>query len=89
MDGRIDQLDDRLDRIENKLDKLSDIQGQIQLDVAEHIRRTALAEANIDKITEALQPVRKHVTIVETVVIGTAWVVGVIGAIATVYSAFK
>lgn len=89
MDGRIDQLDDRLDRIENKLDKLSDIQGQIQVDVAEHIRRTALAEANIDKITEALQPVKKHVTMVETVVIAFAWIIGIIGAVATVYGAFK
>lgn len=89
MDGRIDQLDERLDRIENKLDKLSDVQVNIQLDVAEHIRRTNIAEANIDKITEALQPIKKHVTIVETVVVAFAWVVGIIGAIATVYSAIK
>lgn len=89
MDGRIDQLDERLDRIESKLDKLSDIQTTIQLDVAEHIRRTALAEANIDKITEALQPVRTHVTTVQAVVTATAWVVGIIAAIATVYSSLK
>lgn len=89
MDRRIDQLDERLDRIESKLDKLSDIQGQIQIDVAEHIRRTALAEANIDKITEALQPVKTHVTMVQTVITTAAWVVGIIAAIATVYSAFK
>lgn len=86
MDGRIDE---RLDRIENKLDKLSDIQGQIQVDVAEHIRRTAIAEENIEKLSEALQPVRTHVTMVETVITTTAWVVGIIAAIATVYSAFK
>lgn len=86
MDGRIDE---RLDRIENKLDKLSDIQGQIQIDVAEHIRRTAIAEENIEKLSEALQPVRTHVTMVETVITTTAWVVGIIAAIATVYSAFK
>lgn len=89
MDGRIDQLDERLDRIESKLDKLSDVQVNIQVDVAEHIRRTALAEANIDKITEALQPVRTHVTVVQTVVTATAWVVGIVAAIATVYSAIK
>jgi len=89
MDGRIEQLDERLDRIENKLDKLSDVQVQIQVDVAEHIRRTNIAEANIDKITEALQPVKKHVTMVETVVIAFAWIIGIIGAIATVYSALK
>jgi len=89
MDGRIDQLDERLDRIESKLDKLSDIQTTIQVDVAEHIRRTNIAEENIDKITEALQPVKTHVTTVQAVVTATAWVVGIVAAIATVYGAFK
>ena len=86
MDGRIDE---RLDRIESKLDKLSDVQVVIQVDVAEHIRRTAIAESNIEKLSEALQPVRKHVTMVETVVIALAWIVGIIGAIATIYGAFR
>lgn len=82
-------MDSRLDRIEEKLDRIVEVQGQIQVDVAEHIRRTQIAEDNIEKLSEALQPIRKHVTIVETVIIAFAWIVGIIGAIATVYSAFK
>jgi predicted transcriptional regulator len=89
MDGRIDQVDERLERIENKIDKLSDTQIQIQVDVAEHIRRTAIAEENIDKITQALQPIKHHVTVVQTVITATAWTIGILGAIATIYSAFK
>lgn len=89
MDGRIDQLDERLDRIEGKLDKLSDIQTNIQIDVAEHIRRTAIAEENIDKLSEALQPIRTHVTMVQTIITAIAWTLGIVATIATVYSAIK
>lgn len=89
MEGRNDQSTDRLDRIESKIDKLSEIQVQIQLDVAEHIRRTAIAEENIEKLSEALQPVRKHVTVVETVIVALAWIIGIVASIATVYSAVK
>ena len=89
MDGRIDHLDERLDRIEGKLDKLSDIQVNIQVDVAEHIRRTNIAEANIDKLSEALQPIRTHVTAVQTVITAVAWTIGIAATIATIYSSIK
>lgn len=82
-------MDSRFDRIEEKLDKLTEVQTQIQVDVAEHIRRTAIAEENIDKLSEALQPIRTHVTMVQTVITASAWVVGIIAAIATVYGALK
>lgn len=82
-------MDSRFDRIEEKLDKLAEVQTQIQVDVAEHIRRTAIAEENIDKLSEALQPIKTHVTMVQTVITASAWVVGIIAAIATVYGALK
>jgi len=82
-------MDSRFDRIEEKLDKLTEVQTQIQVDVAEHIRRTAIAEENIDKLSEALQPIKTHVTMVQTVITASAWVVGIIAAIATVYGALK
>lgn len=82
-------MDARLDRIEEKLDKIADIQTQIQVDVAEHIRRTEIAETNIEKLSEALQPIRTHVTMVETIITAIAWTLGIVAAIATVYSAIK
>lgn len=82
-------MDSRLDRIEEKLDRIVEVQGQIQVDVAEHIRRTAIAENNIEKLSEALQPVRTHVTMVQTVITVTTWVLGIAAAIATTYAAFK
>ncbi len=82
-------MDSRLDRIEEKLDKIADIQTQIQVDVAEHIRRTEIAETNIEKLSEALQPVRTHVTMVQTIITAIAWTLGTVATIATVYSAIK
>jgi len=83
------EMDSRLDRIEEKLDKIADIQTQIQVDVAEHIRRTEIAETNIEKLSEALQPVRTHVTMVQTIITAIAWTLGIVATIATVYSAIK
>lgn len=82
-------MDGRLDRIEEKLDKIVEVQTQIQVDVAEHIRRTEIAENNIEKLSEALQPVRVHVTMVQTIITALAWTIGIIAAIATTYAALK
>lgn len=82
-------MDSRLDRIEEKLDRIVEVQGQIQVDVAEHIRRTQIAEDNIEKLSEALQPVTTHVTMVQTVITITTWTLGIAAAIATTYAAFK
>jgi tetrahydromethanopterin S-methyltransferase subunit G len=81
-------MDKRLDKIEEKLDKIVEIQTNIQVDVAEHIRRTAIAENNIDKLSEALQPINKHVTMVQTVITVTTWTLGIAATIATTYAAF-
>jgi hypothetical protein len=82
-------MDSRLDRIEEKLDKLVEIQTHIQVDIAEHIRRTVIAEENIDKLSEALQPIKTHVTAVQAIITASAWVLGIVATIATIYAALK
>ena len=57
--------------------------------MAEHIRRTNIAEANIDKLSEALQPIRTHVTAVQTILTAVAWTIGIVATIATIYSSIK
>ena len=54
-------MEDRFSRIENKLDKILDIQTSIQIDVAEHIRRTEIAEKNILEISKEIKPIQEHV----------------------------
>lgn len=58
-------MEERLNRIEDKLDKLVEVQTAIQIDVAEHIRRTALAEENIQKLAQQMQPVQEHVAFIK------------------------
>jgi nitrogen fixation/metabolism regulation signal transduction histidine kinase len=54
-------MDERLVRIENKVDRLIEIQTYIQVDVAEHIRRTEIAESNIKEIAKEIKPIQEHV----------------------------
>jgi nitrogen fixation/metabolism regulation signal transduction histidine kinase len=54
-------MDDRLLRIEDKIDRLVEVQTLIQLDVAEHIRRTEIAENNIQQIAKEIKPIQEHV----------------------------
>lgn len=37
----------RLDRLETKIDKVLEVQGEIKLDLSEHMRRTSLLEEQI------------------------------------------
>lgn len=54
-------MDDRLIRIEDKLDKLVDIQGEILVDLAVHMKRTQIAELNIERIANEIKPIQEHV----------------------------
>lgn len=55
---------DRLERIEDKIDKITDIQSQMQIDVANHILRTRIAEENIEKLADRIAPIQHHVALV-------------------------
>lgn len=57
-------MDARLIKIEEKLDKVLEIQTELRMDVAEHIRRTEIAESNIDKLANNIQPIQEHVAFV-------------------------
>ena len=82
-------MDERFNKIEDKLDKLVEIQTEIKIDVAEHIRRTNLAENNIEKLYDAIQPIQQHVALVRGLGNLTAWSLGILTAIATIYAALK
>lgn len=59
----------QLDKIESKLDHLHERVSSIDVTLArqeenlkEHMRRTAVAEANLDLHKEILKPIQSHVT---------------------------
>lgn len=66
--------DKRLENIEASLSKLTDSIHSIdktlvkqEENLREHMRRTELAENNISKLSSELEPVKKHVVAVNTI----------------------
>lgn len=64
-------MDDVLKRLENKLDRLDDRLDRVDVTLTkqhgtltEHIRRTEIAEANIERLDDELEPVKTHVAFV-------------------------
>lgn len=57
-------MQDRFDKLEEKLDKLAETQVDMRGDLREHMRRTAIAEDNIEKLAKAMEPVQLHVAFV-------------------------
>lgn len=78
-------MEQRLDRLEEKLDKIVEYQGNIKADLQEHMRRTTIAEENIEKISKAIEPIQAHVAFVRGLgklltILGT-----LLGGLATVW----
>ena len=82
-------MDERFTRLEEKLDRIVEVQGDIRADLQEHMRRTELAEEGIDKLSAALQPIQKHVVVVQGAGTLLAWALGILAAIASIYAALK
>lgn len=81
-------MEERLNRIEEKLDRIVESQGAMQGDIREHIRRTAIAEDNIEKLSKAMAPVQEHVAFVRGLgklltILGT-----LIGGLAAIWQTF-
>jgi archaellum component FlaC len=85
-------MKDQLDKIEAKVEKIEDSISNIDItlakqakDLEHHIYRTSLAEENIELLRTELQPVKKHVALVDAglklvgaLASATAFVLGVI-----------
>lgn len=65
-------MTDDLKEVHEKLDKMNDTmidirisQAKTEISVAEHIRRTALAEEGIQLLHDEIKPLKKHVQIID------------------------
>lgn len=83
----IEELDIKLDKMTDKLDKMTEVmtviqvsQGKMEVNVAEHIRRTGVAEDNIAIIRGDLKPLQEHVIQVRSITKFAIWIFGGIGA---------
>lgn len=57
-------MEQRLDRIEQKLDKVVEIQADMTASLREHIRRTEIAEFNIEQLAQSIKPIQEHVALI-------------------------
>jgi LPS O-antigen subunit length determinant protein (WzzB/FepE family) len=81
LEAKLDKLDERLDAIEKE-----QIKNNVLLD--EHMRRTEIAEQNIEMIRKDMKPLTSHVSMVKGVgkfiaLLGT--IVGIIGGLFAVF----
>jgi tetrahydromethanopterin S-methyltransferase subunit G len=95
MDDLTKQIDKRLDKQEAKLDQVIDTLSRIDSTLAaqhesleDHIRRTNVAEENIDLIRKDLKPIQNHVSMVKGAMKLIGVVCAIVGAIAAVAAVF-
>lgn len=70
-------MQDRLNRIEEKLDRIVDTQSDMRVSLNEHMRRTEIAETNIENISNAIKPIQEHVALIT----GIAKILPILGSI--------
>jgi predicted nucleic acid-binding Zn-ribbon protein len=74
---QLDKIEEKLDKVEEKLSSIDVTLAKQAKDLEHHIYRTDLAESNIELLRTEMQPVKKHVALMDASL-------KVIGAIASV-----
>jgi hypothetical protein len=65
MQDHLDKMDQKLDRIEDKISNIDVTLAKQAKDLEHHIYRTDLAEEQIKLVKEEIQPIKKHVALMD------------------------
>lgn len=65
MQEQLDKIEEKVDRIEEKISNIDITLAKQAKDLEHHIYRTDLAEQNIELIRQEMQPVKKHVALMD------------------------
>lgn len=76
-------MDDKFDKIQESLQSIDKTLVKQSAQLEEHMRRTELAEESIKELGQALQPMQRHVALVEG---GLKAVVAIGGALGLAFS---
>jgi archaellum component FlaC len=79
MQEQLDKIEEKVDRIEEKISSIDITLAKQSKDLEHHIYRTDLAESNIEMLRSEIQPVKKHVALMDA----SLKVIGAIASIAT------
>ena len=77
MKDQLDKIEEKLDKVEEKISSIDVTLAKQAKDLEHHIYRTDLAESNIELLRTEMQPVKRHVALMDASL-------KVIGAIASV-----
>jgi predicted nucleic acid-binding Zn-ribbon protein len=77
MKDQLNKIEEKLDKVDEKLSSIDITLAKQAKDLEHHIYRTDLAESNIEILRKEMQPVKKHVALMDASL-------KVIGAIASV-----
>jgi chromosome segregation ATPase len=64
-DQIMQNLSEKLDKLDERLDSVDKTLIKQEANLAEHIRRTEIAEMNISDIQDQFKPVQRHINMVE------------------------
>lgn len=79
MQEQLDKIEEKVDRIESKLSSIDVTLAKQAKDLEHHIYRTDLAEQNLEMLRTEIEPVKKHVALMDA----SLKVIGAIASIAT------
>ncbi len=83
MKEQLDKIEEKLDKVEDKLSSIDVTLVKQAKDLEHHIFRTDLAETNIELLRAEMQPVKKHVALMDA----TLKVIGAIASVITFVAA--
>lgn len=79
MEEKLDKIEEKIDKIDDKISNIDVTLAKQAKDLEHHIYRTDLAEQNIELIRQEMQPVKKHVALVDA----SLRIIGALASIAT------
>jgi hypothetical protein len=82
-------MENRFDRVDERLDKMAELQAEMNLSLHEHMRRTEIAEVNIEKLAETIKPLQEHIILTKGLFRITMILVGLAASIATILASIR
>lgn len=61
----LEKFESKIDKLDSRLDSIEKVQIKQEANLGEHMRRTDLAEKNMDSLRADFKPIQKHVAYME------------------------
>jgi hypothetical protein len=89
VEEKLDKIVEKLEKMDSRLDSIDVTLAIQKTQLGEHIARTAIAEARLDKIDDKLEPIQIHVGRVEGAVKAAGFGASILGVGAAIARFFR